>query len=177
MDFYFINEDYLNFLRQYENKIMYGSSNYDGDKFTLGVIIKVNSIKYYAPVSSIKNYQLKDTLNLNKEAKKVCYPIIGEHNGKDKILSTIRLDFMFPVPNTEITKLIIKNIDSKKRMLVKKEYEYIKEKQEEISEKANSIYNKAIKPTHFLHEKCCNFKLLEEKHQEWVALKEKEKEV
>ena len=26
---------------------MYGSSNYDGDKFTLGVIIKVNSIKYY----------------------------------------------------------------------------------------------------------------------------------
>lgn len=63
---------------------------------------------------------MKDTLNLNKEAKKVCYPIIVEHNGEDKILSTIRLDFMFPVPNTKITRLIIKNINPKKRMLVKK---------------------------------------------------------
>lgn len=67
---------------------------------------------------------MKDTLNLNKEAKKVCYSIIVEHNGEDKILSTIRLDFMFPVPNTKITRLIIKNINPKKRMLVKKIWIY-----------------------------------------------------
>lgn len=57
MNFYLINEEYLNFLRETDEKVMRGSSFYKEDKFTLGVVFKINSICYYAPVSLIKEYQ------------------------------------------------------------------------------------------------------------------------
>lgn len=171
MDFYFINEEYINYLKRFENKIMNGSSHYKGEKFTLGVVFKINSINYYAPISSIKDYQLENKLKLNKEYRRTCYPIIGEYNKEDKILSTIRLDFMFPVPDLEAERLIINNIEPKKRSLIRKEYKYVITHKEEILKKAEDVYNKATVPTHFLYNKCCKFKILETKYQEWIFSK------
>ncbi|MFR4520545.1 MAG: type III toxin-antitoxin system ToxN/AbiQ family toxin [Fusobacterium sp.] len=72
MKFYLVNEKYLDFLRTSESKIMNGSSKYRGDKFVLGIVLKINSINYYAPISSIKPYQLKNELTLTKECRKTC---------------------------------------------------------------------------------------------------------
>lgn len=168
MKFYLVNENYLDFLRISENKVMNGSSKYKGDKFVLGVVLNINSISYYAPISSIKPYQLKDKLTLTKECRKTCFPIIGDDHKIDKILSTIRLDFMFPVPNTELNELDINNLEDKIKYLIQKEYQYITSCEDEICKKANDVYNKAIIATHFLHNKCCDFKLLEVKYQEWI---------
>ncbi len=175
MKFYLVNEKYLDFLRTSESKIMNGSSKYRGDKFVLGIVLKINSINYYAPISSIKPYQLKNELTLTKECRKTCFPIIADDHKIDKILSTIRLDFMFPVPITELKELDINNLENKIKWLIQKEYQYITSCEDEIYQKANDIYNKAVIPTHFLHNKCCDFKLLEVKHQEWILLKENNK--
>lgn len=171
MKFYLVNEEYLDFLRKSEKKIMNGSSKYEGDKFVLGVVLKINSINYYAPISSIKTYQLKDDITLTKECRKTCFPIIADDHKTDKILSTIRLDFMFPVPVAELKELNINNLENKIKSLVQKEYQYVTSYEDEIYQKAEDVYSKAIVPTHFLHNKCCNFKLLETKYQEWIVLK------
>ena len=112
---------------------------------------------------------------LTKECRKTCFPIIADDHKTDKILSTIRLDFMFPVPVTELKELNINSLENKIKWLIQKEYQYITSCEDEICRKANDIYNKAVIPTHFLHNKCCDFKLLEVKHQEWILLKENNK--
>lgn len=173
MNFYLINEEYLNFLRETDEKVMRGSSFYKEDKFTLGVVFKINSICYYAPVSSIKEYQLKDKVNLKKECKKTCFPIMGDRFGNEEILSTVRLDFMFPVPESEIQTLIINNIKNSSRNLIRKELNYILKNELVILKKAEEIYNKAVKPTHYLHNKCCDFKKLEVKYNEWIIKQNK----
>lgn len=171
MKFYSVNEEYLDFLRKTENKIMNGNSKYEGKKFVLGVVFKINSINYYAPVSSVKPYQLKDYITLTKEFRKTCFPIISDDHKIYKILSTVRFDFMFPVPKTEIIGIDFNSIEEKHRTLIIKEYKYIISKEKEILEKAEDVYNKAVSLTHFLHKKCCDFKLLETKYQEWILKK------
>ena len=176
MKIYDIDEGYLDFLRKTENKIMLSKSNYKSDKkFAVGIVLKIGKINYYAPLSSIKYYQLADDgLSLNKQYKQRCFPVIVRKKKKDTIVSSLRLDFMFPVPEYLLKELNFDEIeDEKYRTFIRLEYQYIVGKEEEILKKAIDLYEKAIVPTHFLHKKCCNFKLLENKYQEWIKLKEK----
>ena len=174
MKIYDINEEYLDFLRKVEDKIMLSKNNYKSNKkFAVGIVLKIDEINYYAPLSSIKSYQLTaDELSLNKQYKQRCFPVIVRKNKKDTIVSSIRLDFMFPVPENLLQELNFDEIeDEKYRTFIRLEYQYITGKEEEILKKAEDLYEKAIIPTHFLHKKCCNFKMLEVKYQEWIALK------
>lgn len=170
MKIYDIDEEYLNFLRKIEEKIMNSKSNYKSNKkFAVGVVLKIGEINYYAPLSSVKPYQLtSDGLSLNKQYKQRCFPVIVRKNKKDTIVSTLRLDFMFPVPKKILKELIFDEIeDEKYRIFIRLEYQYIIGKEEEILKKARELYEKAIIPTHFLYKKCCNFKLLEERAKEY----------
>ena len=170
MKFYLINEGYLNFLRSAESKIMYGSSSYNHSlKFTVGIIIEINNAKYYAPVSSVKPNQLESPTSLNKRARKTSIPIFVNDHGSLNIASVIRLDFMFPVPDSEIHELIFNNIsDQRYKYFIQQEYQYVLSIRNDIISKAQYVYSSAIDPTHFFNKLCCNFKLLEVKHQEWI---------
>ena len=171
MKIYDIEEKYLDFLRSVEEKIMLGKSSYNNNrKFAVGVVLNIGGINYYAPLSSVKQHQLNENGdNLNKQYKQRCFPIIIKRNKQDKIVSLLRLDFMFPVPENLLKELNFNEIqDEKYRTFIRLEYQYIKRKKQEILEKALELYEKAINSQHFLHNKCCDFKLLEEKYQDYL---------
>ena len=175
MKIYDVNEEYLDFLRSFEEKIMLGKSFYDKDrKFAVGIVLNIGGINYYAPLSSIKQYQLSEDKNtLNRQYKQRCFPVIIKRNKKDKIVSSLRLDFMFPVPENLLEELKFDEIrDEKYKTFIRLEYQYIIGKEKEIVNKAVELYEKATNPQHFLYKKCCNFKLLEVKYQEWILSKE-----
>ncbi len=99
INFYYINEDYLDLLRQSEIKsrgftCVPNTQYHSGrTKFFYGAVLEVNSIKYFVPVSSKAHFKQDDMLIKIKDKKN---PIAG----------TLRFRYMLPVPNSCIKLLI-----------------------------------------------------------------------
>ena len=117
MDFYRIDEKYNQFLQRYEKEkrgvtkvpnLKYA----DRDKFAFGAVMKVNGINYYVAVSSFDK----------KQEANILIRIPGD---KKEVKGSLRFNYMVPVPDDCIQKLIIKDIkDEKYRTLLNKEYQF-----------------------------------------------------
>lgn len=175
MKFYYIRKEYLEYLRQIDNRIMLEKEAYDSNfKFALGVVLIINDIEYFVPVSSIKRHQLDINGNLKKPLRQTSIPIIIDDNSNDKIVALLRFAYMFPVPQLEKEPIVFSDIeDVQRRIFMQKEYKYIKKLENTIKTKASDVYKKATNPVHFLSSLCCNFKLLELKYQEWLVSSKK----
>ena len=162
MDFYRINEAYNRFIQEYEKKkrgvtkvpnIRYTDRN----KFAFGAVLQVNGMKYYVSVSS---FDKKQEANL----------LIRVPGDKKEVKGSLRFNYMVPVPDECIEKLVIKDIkDEKYRLLLNKEYQFCIENAERIQKKANKIY-KMVKANskQILTENSCAFHILEEGCQEYI---------
>lgn len=49
MKFYHIKDDYIRYLRQYDSKV---AENKNESRPYLGIVLEINSIRYYAPFTS-----------------------------------------------------------------------------------------------------------------------------
>lgn len=165
-----MDKKYVDYLKKHEDKIMNLGDGEENEKFVFGAVVEINFIKYYAPISSIKSYQLKQNGSLEQIFKKRTFPILDEN----KIIALVRIDFMFPIDESSLKILDITKLSEPYKRLVEKEYFYCKSNKEEIRIKAEDLYKKAVKPTHFLNQLCANFKLLELKYNEWVTEKVKQ---
>jgi protein AbiQ len=153
LKFYQVDKDYLAYLKRFENKVPdYEYS--ENEKFYCGVVVEINNYRYFAPVSSF--------------AKKQKTNILIEHKGQ--VLGSIRFSFMIPVPESLLTKVDFSELEEPYKSLVIKEYTYCKNNQEKIRKKAVSIYSKGLNKNSFIGQQCCDFKLLEEKHDEYLQL-------
>lgn len=156
MRFYYVDSDYVKYLRQFENKIStldYGANK--NEKFICGVLLTVNNCDYYAPISS------------NKQLFKTSFPIYD----KDNLLSTVRLSYMFPVPKSLLTEVNFKEIKKTNLgyySLIRKEWNYILHNQEQLIKQAEKVYKIGTSKNHFLKKNCCDFILLEEKCQQYT---------
>lgn len=157
MKFYYVDDNYVNYLRAFEPKIPnlnYGQAH--KDKFVCGVVLDINGICYYAPVFS------------NKTLYKTSFPILDSAN--NCTLSTLRLSFMFPVPQAVLTLVDFSQIklqDINYYNLVEKERDYCLHNASKIKSKAEQVYRMGNNPNHFLNKTCCDFKLLETKYHEY----------
>lgn len=162
MDFYIINEKYLNYLRQFDNNISY-TKNFNKIRPFIGIVLTDNNDNgYYIPITS----------KIKKFNKIVSEPI---NNGKN---GYILFNNMLPVNKSNIEKLDLKiyKSDTKKEISLKlmRKYEL-----KDINKKQNKIIKKAFKLL-YLYDKwdeknklkniCCNFPLLEEKCCEYSNL-------
>lgn len=81
-----------------------------------------------------------------------------------EVKGSLRFNYMFPVPDEFLEKVVINDIeDDKYRALLYKEYRFCKESAEKIQKKANKIYIMVTtnrKP--LLTDNSCDFKLLEQ---------------
>ena len=162
MDFYRINEAYNRFLQEYEKKkrgvtkvpnIRYTDRN----KFAFGAVLQVNGMKYYVSVSS---FDKKQEANI----------LIRGPGYKKEVKGSLRFNYMVPVPDECIEKLVIKDVkDEKYRLLLNKEYKFCIENAERIQKKANKIY-KMVKANNkqILTDNSCAFYILEEGCQEYI---------
>ena len=162
MDFYRINEHYIDFLQGYERRcrgftkvpnVKYQHRN----KFSFGAVLSVNGLKYYVSVSSFTK----------KQEANILIKVSGD---KEEIKGSLRFNYMIPVPDNCLKRLNIKEIeDEKYRTLLNKEYQFCIHNEDKIQKKANQIYLKVIQNrSQFLTDNSCDFKLLEKAYHEYI---------
>lgn len=162
MDFYRIDEKYNQFLQRYEKEkrgvtkvpnLKYANRN----KFAFGAVMKVNGINYYVAVSSFDK----------KQEANILIRIPGD---KKEVKGSLRFNYMVPVPDDCIQKLIIKDIkDEKYRTLLNKEYQFCMDNTIRIQKKANKIYEMVTtNRKQILTDNSCAFHILEAGYQEYI---------
>lgn len=146
--FYDVNEDYVNFLKTIDPKIP--NIKYDtNNKFVCGVVLDVNGIQYYAPVSHMNKKQQTNFLI---------------YQG-DRAIASVRFSFMFPAPMEVLTKKDFKAIsqyDSQYANLLATELSYCSSHSEALMKKALSVYKIGCNKDHVLNKVCCDFPALEQ---------------
>ena len=162
MDFYRIKEEYNQFLQKYEKEkrgvtkvpnIRYTDRN----KFAFGAVLQVNDINYYVSVSSFDK----------KQEANILIRIPGDEK---EVKGSLRFNYMVPVPDECIEKLIIKEIeDEKYRLLLNKEYQFCMDNISHIQKKANKIYEMVTtNRKQILTDNSCDFHILEAGYREYV---------
>lgn len=173
-----ISQDYLKYLHDHCSEVYYKQFNYDNKPY-LGILINNENNQYVIPLSSAKEkhklwkntdtnrfliYENCDKSSLSKNA------IYKENpDGSIKhILSAIDLKKMIPVKEGiySIVDLVAKQNDTTEernyKNLLNKEFSFCLKILPSIIQKANKLYNKQIE-TGKIIKFCCNFKLIEEK--------------
>ena len=159
LNFYIIDDNYIIYLSQFDKHIAYNKSQ---KRPYIGVIIIVNEYYYFAPLFSPKQkYKTyKDNLTFFK--------IVNIKTKTD--LGIIRFSDMIPVPQECVSILDSKNKSYRYKRLLSEQYSYINQPQnkQKIIDKAEKIYNIVTKNSRsqmarFYKELSCDFKLLEEK--------------
>lgn len=162
MDFCYINEKYSNFLQKYEKEkrgiTRVPNIRYvDRDKFAFGAVMKVNGMNYYVSVSS---FDKKQEANI----------LIRVPGDEKEVKGSLRFNYMFPVPDECVEKLVIKNVkDEKYRLLLNKEYQFCIDNAEKIQKKANKIYEMVTtNRKQILTDNSCAFHILELGYREYM---------
>ena len=162
MDFYYINEEYNKFLQRYEKKkrgvtkvpnIRYTDCN----KFAFGAVMQVNGMNYYVSVSS---FDKKQEANI----------LIRVPGDEKEVKGSLRFNYMVPVPDECIEKLVIKDVeDEKYRLLLNKEYQFCMNNAERIQKKADKIYEMVTtNRKQILTDNSCAFHILEDGCREYI---------
>ena len=141
-------------------------------KLHVGILLTVNSCRYYVPISSPKpkHQRMSDSLDFHKlrdAATGYLYAVLNLNN-------------MIPVPDSCITQLKYNEIEKFRSFANEKEkndYIYLLQKEKIIIDdletiiqyKAEKLYTKCLRfPDSSLASRCCNFRLLEEKSNTYL---------
>ena len=125
MKFYHIKEDFIAFLRQFDSKV---AENKNQSRPYVGVVLEINSVKYYAPFSSPKQKHKK--MKNGKDFRKI-------NNG---MYGAINFNNMIPVLDSALIEIDIANIsDVKYRRLLQNQYNSIKADEKGILKTAENL--------------------------------------
>ena len=119
--------------------------------------MEVNGINYYVSVSSFSK-------------KQEAHILIRVPGDEKEVKGSLRFNYMVPVPDECIEKLIIKDVqDEKYRMLLNKEYRFCVNNAQRIQKKANKIYEMVTENRkQILTDNSCDFRILEEGYREYI---------
>ena len=170
MKLYAVRDEYIKYLRKFDNRVYDNKeNNRKVMRKYLGIVLTINALNYYIPMSSPKSSDYK-----NNEIRKSIIPIIRiisneEVNNIPVLKGTLRISNMIPVPSSE---LILyepkKEKDKNYKILVEKELEFISKNEEMIRKYAMILYKQKINNYDVSYIKnVVNFKLLEKKCKEY----------
>lgn len=168
MKFFHIKEDFITYLRQFDAKV---AENKNQSRPYVGIVLKINSIKYYAPFSSPKTKHKK--MKNGKDFRKI-------NNG---MYGVINFNNMIPVLDSALIEIGIADItDVKYRRLLQNQYNSIKSDENGIFRTAENLRKLLFEEEKNLSEhdkiikqRCCNLMLLEEKYLGWALTVQKQK--
>ena len=153
MDFYYIQDDYINYLRQFDKNV---SINKHETRPYVGIVLTVNYMDYFAPLTSPKqkHKKMKNSIDYRK--------IDGG------LLGAINLNNMIPVVKDALIPIIINNVSDKNyKRLLQKQYDEIKKDENQIKNNAKRlrdiiVSNDTKLTDHYIQVKtrCCNLVLL-----------------
>lgn len=146
-----INNNYITYLSPYAPHLFHNKKpNQLKERKYIGIILQVNDMNYFAPLSSFKPKH--NTMPEMIDFIKV------------KNYAVINLNNMFPVPESECIFVDIqKEMDLQYKSLLQAEYRFIKSIQNKIRKNANTVYNHKISKGNStgLAKRCNDFLLLE----------------
>ena len=158
LSFYTVDPDYCDFLRTFDKCVPCVGQNKENRPF-IGILIEVNGSKYYAPLSSPKpkHIKMKNSIDFIKI------------NGG--LFGAINLNNMIPIVDTYLEKVDTKILSSDtvnavtyKNLLID-QLSWCDKNKVSLLTKAEKLYSLVEQnrvPSQVL-DRCCNFKLLEQK--------------
>ena len=153
LSFYNIDINYCEFLRKYDKNVPFTTDNKENRPF-IGIILKINDITYYAPLTSPKEKHL--TMNNQIDFIKI-------DNGK---LGAINLNNMIPVNKENIKKInfnLITNSQYKELLIDQLNWCNKPKNKDTIINRASRLYKFLYtNNSNKLKNRCCDFKKLEE---------------
>lgn len=151
--FYEVDKEYVKFLQRHEGKIP--NISYDtNDKFVCGVLFDINGMKYFAPISSFTKQQKTNVL-------------IKSSSGK--IISSVRLSFMFPIPDQLVRVKDFSKEEYRYKRLLMEELDFCNKNSHKIVKKALYIYQTVKDGSDALLKKnCCDFDRLESVYTQYL---------
>lgn len=151
--FYDIDENYVKYLQTIDKQIPnihYTSNN----KFVCGVVLEINGIKFYAPIShTIKKFQTSMLIY-----------------DKNRPISSIRFSFMMPAYDEVLTEKDFKKISLQNpnyANVILAEYNYCRNNIIAIYNKAKAVYKIGCNKNHKLNYTCCDFLKLEQEYNKY----------
>lgn len=158
MELYKVDIEYCNYLHYYEPKITYIENEKENRPF-IGVVLNVNGKNFFAPLTSPKKKHLmmKDMQDFLKIDK-------GRLGG-------INLNNMMPIPRRYLEKIDLKALkDIKYKNMLRNQIKWINQNELRIHNRARNLYY-LISNGHTTKElliRCCDFKLLEKKCDDFM---------
>lgn len=162
---YRINELYARYIYYQDEKVLKAFDIKSKRPF-IGIILKINEINYFAPLSSpkMKHKSMKNTIDF-----------IKINNGRDGV---INLNNMIPIPKEQYYEINVKEEirkDRKYGIILKYQIKWCNNNKIQIINNARKLYNLIIKEKANLNlkKRCCNFKMLEERLNQYILNQEK----
>ena len=156
-----VDSKYCDYLRKFDSKVPYNAFDKKLRPF-LGILFMVNDIEYFAPLSSPKSKHLK--LESKIDLLKI----------DDGRLGVVNFNNMLPVTDDnvifiDLDKKCLTETEKKYMKLLKKQLFWLRRNDVKIYERAKKLYSKYTNGTlkQNIVKRCCNFKLLEEKCNEY----------
>ena len=173
MDWFVVDKNYVSYLKKFDDRV--GQVEY-GEKLKLhiGILIEIADYKYYVPVSSPKEKHNKMSNGLD------FHKLVNPEDGT--LYAVININNMIPVPDQYVIQLKYNDIENYRTFKNEKEktnYIYLLQLEkaviddinEVLCSKAKKLYEKVyINQESTLAKRCCDFKLLEQKCDEWIKL-------
>ena len=146
---YSVSDRYIKFLRD-DPRLKNVFDNKEGarshSRKYLGVALSINDYNYFIPFSSPKDSAYFVDKDGVRKIRKNIIPIIrmtttDAVSGEIELKGTLKISNMIPVPQSELTPYnISEESDSNYRILVQKEYEYIRENTQLILKSSTVLY-------------------------------------
>lgn len=159
LNFYTVKERYVKYMSQFDKKISKSYAEKARRPF-IGIVLNVDGILYFAPFTSpkLKHLKMKNTIDFLKI-----------DNGN---LGAINFNNMIPIPIDQCVKIDVENeSDEIYKTLLYKQINWCNEKENRllILNRAKNLYNKVVnkKLPQRIIDRCCDFKMLEEKSKEY----------
>lgn len=137
-----VSDRYVNYLKQFFYSTMLDNKEErrkHGRKY-LGIIISINSINYFAPLSSPKQSDFDKYGNIRKSSS-IVLRLVKNYSKNPQLLATIKLNNMIPVPDSEIILYDLNNEkDIKYKNLVIDELDWIQQNTTKIIKAAKTLY-------------------------------------
>ncbi|GEQ06586.1 type III toxin-antitoxin system ToxN/AbiQ family toxin [Staphylococcus gallinarum] len=152
MKLYNVDEDYINKLRNIDEKVLFNKST----RPYLGVVLSINNLNYFVPLSSPKD---------NKKVNNQLSIKLFEVNNIQNKLGYLLFLNMIPVPDKYLSKVDMKYIkehDQEYYKLLVSQLIFIRQENQRILNKAQKVYSNAvIKKVPFIVSMCVDFLALE----------------
>lgn len=160
-----VNSEYCDYLREYDNKVSYNKYEKELRPF-IGILFKIETCEYFAPLASPKpkHKKMKNSIDFFKIK-----------NGE---LGAVNFNNMIPVKEdnyslVDLDKEALTVVELKYQKLLREQLNWLNANYYQIKNKAFKLYQMYIsdKLPENIRERCCNFKLLEEKCIEYKCEK------